>query len=63
MSVTEALLLNATQAAELLAICPKTLFNLTAPRGPIRPVRLGRAVRYSRASLEQFVAQRQEATT
>ncbi len=56
------LLLNAREAAELLGISPRKLWELTAPRGPIRCVRIGRAVRYSFATLEQWVAE-QEALT
>src|SRR5262245_22001960 len=55
------LLLTADQAAELLAISPSTLKELTAPRGPIPVVRIGRSVRYSRATLAEWISQREAA--
>lgn len=60
--VAEQLLLPAPIAAAALSVCEKTLFNLTAPRGPIKSVRIGRAVRYSRRALEQFIAEREAAS-
>ena len=36
------LLVTAAEAAESLGICEKTLWSLTAPRGPIPVVKLGR---------------------
>lgn len=50
------LLWTPREAAEQLAICEKTLWSWTAPRGPIPAVRFGKAVRYSAAALSQFIA-------
>ena len=41
------LLLTSQQAADALAISPRTLWARTAPRGPIPSVRFGVCVRYS----------------
>ena len=45
------LLLRDREAAELLGISPRKLWELTSPRGPIKCVRIGRSVRYSLATL------------
>ena len=49
------LLLNAQQAAKSLSISRGTLFNLTAPRGPIPSVKLGARVCYAVSDLERAV--------
>jgi excisionase family DNA binding protein len=49
------LLLTPPEAAEALAVSERTLWAMTYPRGPIPVVRLGRAVRYCKNSLEEFV--------
>ena len=55
------LLLGLAEAARLLGVSRKTLFNHTAPRGDKIPaVRIGRVVRYSPAELEQWIARRLE---
>lgn len=55
------LLVGVDEAARLLGISRKTLWNHTAPRGDRIPaVKLGRVVRYSPAELEQWIAQRLE---
>lgn len=51
------LLLTQPEAARLLAVSERTLFDLAA-RGEIRRVRVGRAVRYPRAELERWVRER-----
>lgn len=56
------LLFDLEQAAELLDICPRKLWSLTFPRGPIKCVKIGRSVRYAVTTLEQWVAD-QEALT
>ena len=48
------LLLSARDAAQALAVSPRTLWGLTSPRGPIRCVRIGRSVRYDPADLRSF---------
>ncbi len=49
------LLLTARDAARLLAISERSLWALTAPRGPLPAVRFGRSIRYSLAALQEFV--------
>lgn len=54
------LLLNARDAARALAICQRTLYQLTAPRGPIPVIRLpgsgkARALRYAVKDLEDWI--------
>jgi excisionase family DNA binding protein len=52
-----AILINSAEAAKLLNVSEKTLWNHTAPRGKCIPaVRLGKTVRYSRAALDSWVA-------
>ena len=48
------LLVNSTEAARMLSVCPRTIANLTAS-GQIRVVRIGRSVRFSIADLTDFV--------
>ena len=53
----EPLLLSAREAAELLNVSEKTLWNHTAPRGNQIPViRFGKTLRYSRDALKQWIA-------
>lgn len=42
-------------AARMFSISERTLWSLTAPRGPIPCVRLGRSVRYSIAVLQRYL--------
>jgi len=51
------LLLTPKQAAADLALCEKTLWSLTDPRGPIQCVRIGRAVRYDPSDLAAWIVQ------
>lgn len=51
----EPLLLTPRDAAQALAVSERTLWGLTAPRGPLPAVRIGRAVRYSRDALARWV--------
>ena len=49
------LLLTAREAARLLSVSERTLYDLTVPRGPIPCVKIGsRGVRYARAALQAF---------
>lgn len=48
----ERLLLTARQAAEYLSIGARLLWSLSAPRGPLPVVRLGRAIRYAVPDLD-----------
>jgi len=45
----------ARDAARMLSISERALWALTAPRGPIPCVRLGRSVRYSVAALQRYL--------
>ncbi len=53
---TPKLLINTHEAAKLLSISEKKLWSMTAPRGPLPCVRMGRAVRYHPADIDNFVA-------
>lgn len=52
---TPQLLIGADEAARLLSVSRKTLWNHTAPRGRIPAVRIGRVVRYSPVDLERWI--------
>jgi predicted DNA-binding transcriptional regulator AlpA len=54
-AATPPLLVDARAAVRLLSICEKSLWSLTAPRGPIPCVRIGRAVRYAVADLQAWI--------
>ena len=60
-TVTTALLLSARDAAKVLAISERTLWSMTAPRGPLTAVKIGRrGVRYPVADLQNWIeAQKQ----
>ena len=49
------LLLPAREAAAALAVCEKTLWNFTAPRGTIPSVKIGARVLYSPADLQAWI--------
>ena len=49
-----ALLVDVPEAARLLTISPRKLWQLTHD-GTLRAVRIGRAVRYDRADLQKFI--------
>jgi hypothetical protein len=51
------ILLTQREAAESLGICERSLWGLTAPRGPIPAVRLGKSVRYRIDALKHFAEQ------
>jgi excisionase family DNA binding protein len=51
----ERLLVDSREAAKMLGISARTLWSLTN-EGRIRPVRIGRLVRYSHDALRQFCA-------
>lgn len=56
------LLVPARDAARMLSVSERTLYSMTAPRGPIAPVRIGRAdsgnprVLYSVERLREWIA-------
>ena len=43
------------EAARLLSVSSRTLYERTAPRGPIQPLRMGRRVLYPAAELQRFI--------
>jgi predicted DNA-binding transcriptional regulator AlpA len=49
------LLLRAREAAKALGVSERTLWSRTKPRGPIPSVRLGSAVCYSVAALQEWI--------
>ena len=51
------LLLSVREAAYQLGVSPRHLFSLTAPRGPIPAIRLGKRVMYRPQDLEAFLQQ------
>lgn len=55
------LLIDAREAARMLAISERTLWSWSAPRGSVPVVRLpgSRSVRYSVAALERWIKQQQ----
>jgi len=57
---TPTLLLTPKQAAAALAVSPRTLWSLTAPRGPIPAVRLGRLVRYRVEAMADWLAENEK---
>ncbi|QDS94891.1 Helix-turn-helix domain protein [Roseimaritima multifibrata] len=63
MSISSPLLLSVADAAKMLATSERSLFRLTAPRGPIPPIRIGRSVRYSVDDLQAYVDSRRSAAT
>ncbi len=60
ISAKSKLLLTPPEAAEALSLCEKTLWSMTYPRGDLRSTRIGRAVRYSVAELERWIAAREQ---
>jgi excisionase family DNA binding protein len=57
---TNRLLLTPKEAAAALSVSTRTLWAMTWPRGVIRPVRLGRSVRYSLESLKALIGSQQD---
>ncbi len=53
------LLLTAREAARALSISARSLWALTAPRGPIPSVRLGSRVLYDPRALRRFIDEQQ----
>ena len=50
-------LLKPTEAADALGICPRTLWAITAPRGTLSCVRVGKSVRYNQLDIDDFIDQ------
>ena len=65
----DVLLIPARQAARMLSVSERTLFAMTAPRGPIVSVRIGRAdsgnprVLYSVERLREWIAAQTASTS
>jgi hypothetical protein len=57
------MLVDRIEAARRLCISPRTLFSRTAPRGPIRCVRVGFRVLYSVREIDRLIAAEMEAST
>jgi excisionase family DNA binding protein len=53
------LLLTSREAAAALAISEKKLWSITAPRGELPAVRIGRSVRYSLTALQAWIEDQQ----
>lgn len=53
------LLVNGPEACRLLSVSRKTLYGLTAPRGPIRAATIGNRPMYPLDELRRFVSARQ----
>jgi hypothetical protein len=54
------LLVDARGASRVLAVCPKTLWNNTSPRGTIPSVRIGKRVLYSVVELQRWIDKQTE---
>jgi hypothetical protein len=62
--IPPALLLSARDAARTLAISERSLWAITAPRGSLPVVKIGRSVRYHFADLQAYIeAQKQKGGT
>jgi excisionase family DNA binding protein len=57
VTLNESLLVTSREAARCLGISSRTLWSLTAPRGPIPVVRIGRSVRYAPTDLRAWIEQ------
>jgi hypothetical protein len=53
--IPEKLLLSAGDTSRMLSICDKTLWSMTAPRGPIPVVKIGSRVLYSVSALQKWI--------
>lgn len=59
----EPMLLTLSQAAKLLQVSEKTLWNHTAPRGNQIPnVRFGKTLRYNREALARWIKEQEAAS-
>lgn len=62
-STAEPLLITAREAAARLSVSEKTLTRLTAPKGSLPAVRIGkRGVRYAPAAIDQWILDQQAAS-
>jgi hypothetical protein len=51
-------LLDPRHAAQRLGVCPRTLWGLSAPRGPIPVVKLGRLNLFDPKDLDAYIESR-----
>jgi hypothetical protein len=56
------ILLTLRQAAESMGFSERKLWDLTAPRGPIQCVRIGRSVRYEPDTLKIYAKEQGSAS-
>ena len=56
-------LLSAKETARALGISDRTLWGITAPRGPLACCKIGTRVMYSPEAIERFIKQQEEAST
>ena len=56
----EKMLLSAREAAAAISVCEKSLWSLTAPRGPIISVHAGSRVLYSPADLQAWIDEQKQ---
>ena len=62
-TTAEPLLLTAREAAALLQVSEKTLSRLSAPKGTLPVIPIGkRGLRYTAAALSQWIAEQQAAS-
>jgi hypothetical protein len=52
---TPAALLSANEAAKYLGVSPRTLWAITAPRGPLPVVKIGSRCLYDPVDLQRFI--------
>ena len=52
-----AAVMTSRQAAKYLSVGERTMWKLTAPRGPIPSVRMGRVIRFRVKDLDDYLAQ------
>ena len=61
VQIPQKLLVNVEEAAHMLDISPKTLYNRCHPKSknpfPVRPKRVGRSLRFAVKDLEKYVDQ------
>jgi hypothetical protein len=53
--ISPALLISAKHAANALSISERTLWGITAPRGPLPAVKIGTRVLYDPADLTKYI--------
>jgi hypothetical protein len=61
MPENEKLLVSVREAARMLSVSDKTLWNHTSPRGPIKVVRIGKRTLYPIAELQRLIQEQQSA--